>query len=123
MDHMDLIRRKSNVGYINLADTIIIAAKTSQKFNNHLGEAMNADDCEDFMKATEKRNKIFEHIICLGNPSKIIASKFSTHNTNDMELQKKKKLIWRTNQTQSLFMCTWWYATRRDWFSQHVSTC
>ena len=75
---------------------------------------MKADDLEDFMKA--KKNKI-DHRRCLGNTSKIIASNFSTHNPINMEIKKKKEPIWRYIQTQGQFMCTWWYATRRDWFS------
>ena len=75
---------------------------------------MKADDCEDFMKGMEKRIKIFDHRGCLVNTSKIIASKFSTYNPINMEFQNKKKPIWRAKQTQVPFMCTCWYATRRD---------
>ena len=111
MDHMYLTSRNSDDGYINLADTITLAAENSQKDNLHLGEAMKADDCEDFMKATEKRNKRFDHRRfdhrrCFGNSSKIIASNFSTHNPINMELHNKKKPIWIANQTQGPFMCT-----------------
>ena len=59
MDQMDLISRNSDDGSIKLAYSGIIAAETSQKHNPHLGEAMKADDREDFMKATEKEIKDF----------------------------------------------------------------
>ena len=54
MDHMGLISRNSDDGYINLAEPIILATETSQKYNTHLGEAMKADECEYFMKAMVK---------------------------------------------------------------------
>ena len=54
MDHMYLTSRNSDDGYINLEETITLAAETSQKDDPHLGEAMKADDREDFMKTTEK---------------------------------------------------------------------
>ena len=57
MVHMDLINRNSDDGSINLSDPIIISAETSQKYNLRLGEAMKADDCEDFMKAMENKIK------------------------------------------------------------------
>ena len=57
MDHMDLVNINSDDRSINLADPRIIAAETFQKDNLHLGEAMKADDCEDFMKAMEKEMK------------------------------------------------------------------
>ena len=57
MDNMDLISRNSDEGSMNLADPRIIASETSQKDNPHLGEAMKADDCEDFMKSMEKEIK------------------------------------------------------------------
>ena len=123
MDHIYLISRNSDDESINLAEPMILAAKTSQKDNPHLGEAMKADYCEDFLKAMEKRNKIFDHRRYLGNNSKLIASNFSTYNPINMEFYKKKKPIWRSNQTQGPFMCTWWYVTRWYWFSQHVCNC
>ena len=57
MDHMDLISRNSDDGSMNLAGPIILASKTSQKDNPDLGEALKADDCEDFMKSMEKEIK------------------------------------------------------------------
>ena len=57
MDHMDLISRNYDDGYINLAYPIIISAEISQKDHLHLGEAMKSGDCWDFMKAMEKINK------------------------------------------------------------------
>ena len=48
---MDMISRNSDDGSINLADSNVLAAETSQKDNFHLEEAMKADDLEDFMKA------------------------------------------------------------------------
>ena len=57
MDHMDLIICNSDEGSINLVDPRILAAETSQKDNLHLGEAIKADDCEDFMKEMEKEIK------------------------------------------------------------------
>ena len=54
MDQMDLINRNSDDGSINLLDPIIISAETSQKYNLRLGEAMKADDCEDFKKTMQK---------------------------------------------------------------------
>ena len=47
---MSQISRNSDDGFINLADPIIIAAKTSQKDNPNLEEAMKADDRDYFMK-------------------------------------------------------------------------
>ena len=78
---------------------------------------MKADDREDFMKAIEKEIKYFTTEDVWEIIPKIIASNFSTNNPINVELQKKKKTIYRANQTQGLFMCTWWYATRRGWFS------
>ena len=57
MDHMDLVSRNSDDGYINLADPRILAAENSQKDNLHLGESMKADDYEDFTKGTKKEIK------------------------------------------------------------------
>ena len=57
MDRMDWISRNSDDGSIYPADPRILAAETSQKDNLHLVEAMKADDCDDFMKATEKEIK------------------------------------------------------------------
>ena len=57
MDHMDLISRNSDDVSTNLVDPIIIAAETSLKDNLHLGEAMKADDRENFMKEMEKEIK------------------------------------------------------------------
>ena len=57
MDHMDMISRNSDDGSNNLADLRIIALETSQKDILHLGKSMKSDDCEDFMKATEKEIK------------------------------------------------------------------
>ena len=91
-DHMDLISSNYDDGSINLAEKIILAAETSHKDNLHLGKAMKAGNREDFMKAMEKK-KILDHIRCLGNTPKIIASNFSTHNPIHMELQKKNKSI------------------------------
>ena len=54
MDHMDLISRNSDDGYINLAYPRIITAETYQKDNPHLGKAMKAGDREDFIKAMGK---------------------------------------------------------------------
>ena len=54
---MDLISRNSDDGSINLADPRIFAEETSQKDNFHLGEAMKADDREDFMIVMEKEIK------------------------------------------------------------------
>ena len=54
MDHMDLISRNSDEGYINLEDPIILAAETSQKDNLHLVKAIKADDREDFMTVMGK---------------------------------------------------------------------
>ena len=48
---MNLISRNSDDRCINLSDPRILAAEPSQKDNLHLGKAMKADDCEDFMKA------------------------------------------------------------------------
>ena len=97
---MDLISCNSDDKFINLVDPRILASETSHKDNIYLVKTMKADDREDSMKAMGKRNKIFDHRRCLGNTSKIIASKFSTYNPITMELQKKKKPIWRANQTQ-----------------------
>ena len=96
---MDLISSNSDDGYINLADPKILAAETSQKDNVNLGEAMKADDREDFMTVMKKRNEIFDHRRCLVHNNKIIASNFSTHNLITMEIQKKKKPNRRANQT------------------------
>ena len=87
---MDLISCKSDDGSIKLADPRIIAAETAQKDNLHLVKAMKADGCEDFVKAMEKRNKIFDHRRCLGNTSKIPTYSFSTHNTINTELHNHK---------------------------------
>ena len=57
MNNLDLISRNSDDRSINLADPRIIAAETFQKDNLHLGEAMKADDCEDFKKEMEKEIK------------------------------------------------------------------
>ena len=57
MDHMDLISHNSDYGSINLSDPKILAAETSWKNNLRLGEAMKADDCEDFMTVMEKEIK------------------------------------------------------------------
>ena len=54
MAHMDLISRNSDDGSINLSDPRIIAEETYQKDNLRLGEAIKADDHEDFMKAMGK---------------------------------------------------------------------
>ena len=59
--------------------------------NLHLCEAMKSDDRENFMKAMEKINKIFDHRIILRNDSKSIASKSSTHNPINIELQEEKE--------------------------------
>ena len=59
MDHMDLISRNSDDRSINIAESRILAAETSQKYNPHLGKAMKAADREDFMKAMEKEIKYF----------------------------------------------------------------
>ena len=97
---MDLISRNSDDGSINLAYLRILTAETSQKDNLYLGETMKANDREDFMKAMEKINEIFDHRICLGNTPKIIASNFSTHNLITLDLQKKKKPIMRADKSQ-----------------------
>ena len=55
MDHMDMISCKSDNGYINLADPIILAEETSQKNNLYLGEAMKVDDFEDLMRAMKNK--------------------------------------------------------------------
>ena len=55
MDHMDMISRNSYDISINLTDPRILSAETSQKNNVHLGKATKADDCEDFMKAIERK--------------------------------------------------------------------
>ena len=82
MDHMDLISRNIDDNSINLADPRLLAADISEKDNLHLGEAMKADDREDFLKAMEKevhdlnKENVWEilpmsslpssaHIICL----------------------------------------------------------
>ena len=52
MYHMNLISRNSDDGFINLEDPRVLAEETSQKDNLHLGKAMKADNCEDFMRAT-----------------------------------------------------------------------
>ena len=57
MDHMYLISRNCDDESINLADSIILTAETSQNDNPYLEKAMKADDSEDFMKATEKETK------------------------------------------------------------------
>ena len=57
MDHMDLISRNCDDISINIVDSMILTAETSQKDNLYLGKAMKADDSEDFMKATEKETK------------------------------------------------------------------
>ena len=54
MNHMDLISRNIDNNSINLADPRLLAADISEKDNLHLGEAMKADDREDFLKAMEK---------------------------------------------------------------------
>ena len=110
---MDHISHKSDDGSINLEDPRILEAETSQKDNLHLGKEMKAEDRAYSMTAM-KKNTRFDHRRCLVNTSKIIDSKFSTHNPINMELKKKKKTIYIANQTQGPFMCTWWYATRRD---------
>ena len=56
---MDLIRLKSDDGSISLAEPIILAAEPSRKDNLYLGEAMKADDREDFMKEMGKEIKYF----------------------------------------------------------------
>ena len=89
IDHMDLISRNSDDGYINLAEARILAAETSQKDNLYLGKAMKADDREVFMKAMEKRNKRFGRRRCLRNTSKVITSKFNTYNPINMGFQEK----------------------------------
>ena len=96
---MDLIRLKSDDGSISLAEPIILAAEPSRKDNLHLGKALKSDYREDFMKAMEKRNKIFDLRRFLGNTSKIITSNFSAYNTMHMDFQEKNKPLWRTNQT------------------------
>ena len=55
MDHMDLISHNYYDGSINLVYPRIIAAETYQKNHLHLGEGIKADNCEDFMKAMEKK--------------------------------------------------------------------
>ena len=50
MYHMGQISRNSDDGSINL----ILAEETSQKDNLHFGEAIKADDREDFMKSIGK---------------------------------------------------------------------
>ena len=57
MDHTDLISCNSDDGSINLAEPRILAIETSQKDNLHLGKAMKADDCEDFMRVMEREIK------------------------------------------------------------------
>ena len=57
LDHMDMISCNSDYGSINLSDPRILAAETSQKDDIHLGEAMKADDREDFMTVMEKEIK------------------------------------------------------------------
>ena len=57
MDHINLISRNSGYGSINLADPRILVAETSQKDNLHLGEAIKADYCEDFMTVMGKEIK------------------------------------------------------------------
>ena len=54
---MDLISRNYDDRSIKLAYPIIIAAETFQKDNLHLGKAMKAEDCEDYMKAMKKEIK------------------------------------------------------------------
>ena len=54
MYHMDLISLNSDDVSINFLDPTILAVENSQKDNHHLGKAMKADDCDDFMKALEK---------------------------------------------------------------------
>ena len=56
LDHMDLISRNFDDGSVNLADTRTLATESYHKDNLHLGKAMKADDCEDFMKAMGKKN-------------------------------------------------------------------
>ena len=108
MDHMDLISCNSDDGFIKIAYPKTIAAENSQKGNIHLGKAMKSDDREDFMKATEKEIKdlttvdfwkIFPKSL-LPNSAQIIQLIWSF---------KEKNLIWRANQTQVPFICTWWY--------------
>ena len=57
MDPMDLISCNYYDVSISLADPIILAAETSQKYNLHLSEAMKDDNREDFIKAMEKEIK------------------------------------------------------------------
>ena len=57
MYHMDLIICNSADRSTNLSDPIILAAETFWKNNLHLGEAMKADDRENFMKAMGKEVK------------------------------------------------------------------
>ena len=52
---MDLISCNSDDGYINLADPRILAAENSQKDNLHLGEAMKANDRDDFIASPKWR--------------------------------------------------------------------
>ena len=54
---MDRVICNSDDGPINLVDPIILAEKTSQKDNLHLGKALKSDDCEDFKKEMEKEIK------------------------------------------------------------------
>ena len=57
MDYMDLISRRFDDRFIKLAYPMIISEETSQKDNPNLGETTKSDDCENFMKATEKEIK------------------------------------------------------------------
>ena len=57
MEHMDLIRRNFDDGYISLADQIILSEETPQKDNVYLWTATKADDREDLIKAMEKEIK------------------------------------------------------------------
>ena len=52
-DHTDIISRNSDDGSVNLAETTILEAETSQKDDLHLGETMISNDHEDFIKAIE----------------------------------------------------------------------
>ena len=50
---MDLISRNSDDRSINLLESRILAAETSQKYNLHFSKAMKADDRKYCMKAME----------------------------------------------------------------------
>ena len=123
MDYIDMISHNSDDRSINLADPVILAAETSQKDNLHLGEATKVNNCEDLMKSMEKEIKY----LTAEDVWEILPKSSLPNSANIIRLiwsfKRKRKPIWRANQTQGLFICTLWYATRRDWFSQHGCTC